>query len=285
MKITYPVLNPHLPPENQTGILPGACALAMMIKAPRPGASKTRLTPPLTPREAAAISTCFLRDTTENIAQTTRACGPQMPAAGIAVYTPVGMEDAFAGLLPEGFCMVAQRGEPFGERLFHAVEDLLALGYGSVCLIDSDSPTLPAESLRLAVGALASPGDRVVLGPSEDGGYYLIGLKHAHRRLFEDIDWSTDKVTPQTLERARELGLEVVELPTWYDVDDAATLRMLCDELLGFNRELSDPEDVLGYPAPATREFLSAILAAEGHARIWPEAAVRERSPTAAILE
>ncbi len=258
----------------------------MMIKAPRPGASKTRLTPPLTPLEAAAISTCFLRDTTANIAQTVAHCAASTPAAGLAVYTPVGLEDAFTGLLPDGFCLLAQRGEPFGERLSHAVDDLLALGYGAVCLIDSDSPTLPAEALRAAVAALAQPGDRVVLGPSEDGGYYLIGLKQAHRRLFEDIDWSTGQVTPQTLARAAELNLEVVELPTWYDVDDAATLRMLCDELLGFNGEQDDGENVQGYAAPHTREFLSRILAAEGHQRIWPEAAGHEaHRPTAAILE
>ena len=285
MKLAYPILDPLLPRAGQAGLRPGACALAMMIKAPRPGASKTRLTPPLTPQEAAAISSCFLRDTTANIAQTVAACGAESPSAGIAVYTPVGMEEAFAGLLPDGFCLVAQRGEPFGERLLHGVEDLLALGYGSVCLIDSDSPTLPAEALRLAVSALARPGDRLVLGPSEDGGYYLIGLKHAHPRLFADIAWSTDKVTPQTLARAAELGLEVVELPTWYDVDDAATLRMLCDELLGFDGALAGPEDVQGFGAPRTREFLSAILAAEGHARIWPEAPQREPNPTAAILE
>jgi rSAM/selenodomain-associated transferase 1 len=285
MKTPYPVLDPFLPPADQPGIRPGACALAMMIKAPRPGASKTRLTPPLTPQEAAAISSCFLRDTTANIAQTVAACGHQHPAAGIAVYTPVGLEEAFTGLLPEGFCLVAQRGEPFGERLVHAAEDLLALGYGAVCLIDSDSPTLPAEALRLAVHALAQPGDRLVLGPSEDGGYYLIGLKHAHRRLFENIDWSTERVAAQTLARAAELGLAVVELPTWYDVDDAATLRMLCDELLGFNGATDDPEDVQGYSAPRTREFLSGILAAEGHARIWPEADLPVTIAAAAILE
>jgi rSAM/selenodomain-associated transferase 1 len=286
MKTTYPILDPHAPKASRAVPPAGTCALAMMIKAPRPGASKTRLSPPLTPLEAAAISTCFLQDTTANIAQTIIAAGDrQHPAAGIAVYTPVGLESAFAGLLPMGFCLVAQRGELFGDRLIHALEDLLALGYGAVCLIDSDSPTLPAESLRLAVDALARPGDRMVLGPSEDGGYYLIGLKHAHRRLFEDIDWSTERVAAQTLARAAELGLEVVALPTWYDVDDAATLRMLCDELLGLSDELAGLEGVRGYGAPRTREFLSAILAAEGHGRIWPEADVREPTPPAAILE
>jgi rSAM/selenodomain-associated transferase 1 len=285
MKSSYPILDPAVPKTARAVPPAGTCALAMMIKAPRPGASKTRLSPPLTPHEAAAISTCFLQDTTANIAQTVARGGRQDPAAGIAVYTPVGMEEAFTGLLPAGFSMLAQRGELFGDRLIHALEDLLALGYGAVCLIDSDSPTLPAESLRLAVDALARPGDRLVLGPSEDGGYYLIGLKHAHHRLFVGIDWSTERVTAQTLARAAELGLEIVELPTWYDVDDAATLRMLCDELLGLSDELDGLESVRGYGAPRTREFLRAILAAEGHSRIWPEAAVRESTPSAAIHE
>jgi hypothetical protein len=85
--------------------------------------------------------------------------------------------------------------------------------------------------LIAAATALSVPGERIVLGPSTDGGYYLIGLKTLHRRLFEDIDWSTERVAAQTLARARELGLPVVMLPTWYDVDDIAALGILADEL------------------------------------------------------
>ncbi len=266
----YPVLDPRTP--SREGVTAGACALAMMIKAPRPGASKTRLSPPLTPEEAAQISGCFLRDTTANIAHVVHAHAPGgggAPAAGVAVYTPVGLETAFDGLLPDGFTMIAQREEGFGGRLLGAVEDLLAVGYGAVCLIDSDSPTLPAASLAAAVEALAQPGDRIVLGPSEDGGYYLIGVKQAHRRLFDDIDWSTERVTPQTLERAAEIGLDVIQLPTWYDVDDRATLHALCDELFG---GAGTRAQASGYPATRTREFLAGLLASEGRARIWPEA-------------
>ena len=266
----YPVLDPRQ--ESREGVVPGACALAMMIKAPRPGASKTRLSPPLTPEEAARLSGCFLRDTTSNIDHVVQAHAPGgggAPAAGVAVYTPVGMEGAFDGLLPAGFVLVAQREGTFGERLIGAMEDLFALGYGSVCLIDSDSPTLPAGALAAAVEALAQPGDRAVFGPSEDGGYYLLGLKQAHRRVFEDIEWSTERTGPQTLERAAEIGLEVVQLPTWYDVDDRATLRALCDELF-------DPGSARaragGFPAPRTREMLAGVLAAEGRGRIWAEA-------------
>src|SRR5262249_20482656 len=83
------------------------------------------------------------------------------------------------------------------------------------------------ETARL----LAQPGDRAVLGPSSDGGYYLLGLKARHRRLFEDVAWSTDQVAGQTLARAAEIGLDVHVLPEWYDVDDLASLQTLCTEL------------------------------------------------------
>src|SRR5213076_3440316 len=94
-----------------------------------------------------------------------------------------------------------------GASLFDAADDLLAAGYGAACLVNSDSPTLPSSLLVDAARALSVPGDRLVLGPAEDGGYYLIGMKRPHRRLFEDIDWSTELVFRQTLDRAAELAL------------------------------------------------------------------------------
>jgi uncharacterized protein len=89
---------------------------------------------------------------------------------------------------------------------------------------------LPALLIETA-DALARPGERAVLGPSTDGGYYLLGLKTPHRRLFEEITWSTERVAAQTLERARELSLEVHMLPAWYDVDDVEGLRRLSCEV------------------------------------------------------
>ena len=91
-------------------------------------------------------------------------------------------------------------------------------------MLNSDSPTLPTALLNETADVLAQPGDRAVLGPSSDGGYYLLGLKAAHRRLFEDIAWSTERVAEQTRERAREIGLDVHLLPVWYDVDDIESL-------------------------------------------------------------
>src|SRR5271165_931252 len=88
---------------------------------------------------------------------------------------------------------VPQRGESFGDRVDYAVEDLFSVGFASVCLIDSDSPTLPSSYLRQIMDYLSQSEDGVVIGPTVDGGYYAIGLKAPCRRLFEDIDWSTDR--------------------------------------------------------------------------------------------
>jgi len=246
----YPVLDPAHPIEA----LGHLCALAVMAKAPRPGRVKTRLSPPLTLEHTAELNIQFLRDTTENLA--TIAGG-----AGLISYTPVGDEALFDGLLPDTFALVPQRGDGFGERLLSAAEDILAIGYGAVCLIDSDSPTVPGEAYAQAVEALRLPGDRVVLGPSDDGGYYLIGMKKAHREPFERISWSTPSVLQETLERCREAGLEVVTLPIWYDVDDAATLDVLKAELL----DGTEPAfaSMQGYEAPRTREYLATMMAVQ----------------------
>jgi len=249
-----------LDPAAGVQVEPGLCALAVMTKVPRAGRVKTRLSPPLTPEEAASLNTCFLSDTAAAIAMT----AAEGLAHGVGVYTPVGEENAYTGILPADFYLTRQRGDLFGERLTLAADDLLHLGFNSLCLIDSDSPTVPQSAYARAAQLLSQPGDRIVLGPSDDGGYYLIGLKKLHRRVFEDIDWSTERVAEQTITRAQEIGVALELLPTWYDVDDRATLRRLCDEVLGTT-------DSGGYAAPATRDFLSGILEREGRVRIWPE--------------
>ena len=249
----------------------GLCALAVMTKAPQAGRVKTRLVPPLTPEEAAELNKCFLRDTVAAIssvcsrrpvaAAISSACsrrpvgdeGKTASSSPIAVYTPVGAESAYTDVLPADFSLLPQRGDKFGERLFFAVEDLFKCGFDSLCLIDSDSPTVPAESFEQAVELLSTSEDRVVLGPSDDGGYYLIGVKKPHRHLFEQIDWSTERVLNQTMQRATEIGIEVKLLPTGYDVDDDASLRRLCNELLG---EQGDDS-----AAPSTRKFLAGLVA------------------------
>lgn len=229
-----------------------------MTKAPEAGKVKTRLTPPLTAQEAAEINRCFLRDIASSITTTAE----KLKAAGVAVYTPIGSEAAYDEILPRNFYLIPQRGDGFGERLTLAVEDLFACGFESVCLINSDSPTVPPVSFTAAVRELSKTGERIVLGPSDDGGYFLIGVNRLQRRLFKEIDWSTPRVLSQTIERATELGLPVHQLPAGYDVDDRITLRRLCEELLGSGTTA----DV----APNSRKFLSDIISREGRGRIWP---------------
>lgn len=244
----YPVLRAgDLRPEFE-----GKCALAIMAKAPRAGKVKTRLSPPLTLEQSAALNICFLRDTSANVQQV---CASEH-ATGLVCYTPVGEESAFSGLLPQEFALIGQRGDGFGARLHAAAQDILSCGFSAVCLIDSDSPTVPQLALRQAVRELEREGDRIVLGGSADGGYYLIGLKQAHPEPFHCISWSTSAVFEETVERCAEAGIEVVQLPVWYDVDDAETLNLLEDELFEGKQPLFGTAE--GFDAVATRAFLRA---------------------------
>jgi rSAM/selenodomain-associated transferase 1 len=206
--------------------VPG-CGIAVMAKASAPGRTKTRLVPPLTFEEAAAFNTSFLRDMADNLIVAGRSAG----IAGYMAFGPPGSDAFFRRHLPPEIGLVEVWFPDFGECLFVAIQELLRRGHRAVVVLNSDSPTLPTELLVQTAEALAQPGERAVLGPAADGGYYLLGLKAAHRRMFEDIDWSTERVARQTKERAREIGLDLHVLPTWYDVDDVGALRMLHAEL------------------------------------------------------
>jgi rSAM/selenodomain-associated transferase 1 len=226
----------------------GICAIGVMAKAPQPGRAKTRLCPPLHPAQAAELSAAFLRDITENIALAS--C--EAPIDGYVAYAPAGDESWFAGHLAERTELVLADGSPpmprdvqgFGRCLLHAAQALFATGFGAVCLVNSDSPTLPTAVLIQAARALLAPGERVVLGPAEDGGYYLLGMQRPHAHLFAGIAWSTGSVAAATHARAVAFGLHVVTLPAWYDVDDAASL----------DRLLAGADD--GYAAPATNAWI-----------------------------
>jgi hypothetical protein len=233
------------------------CAIGVMAKAPRPGLAKTRLCPPLLPEQAAMLSAAFLRDITENIALAARAA----PIQGCIAYAPMGCEHWFDGHLAEGTTLVLADGTPpmppdvqgFGRCLLHAAQAMFGAGFGAVCLVNSDSPTLPTTVLAEAARELLAPGRRIVLGPADDGGYYLLGMQRPHAYLFADIAWSTNEVADVTRTRARSLGLNMVELPMWYDVDDAAALSRL-------RVELGAPlTDVQPYAAKATKACLQRI--------------------------
>jgi rSAM/selenodomain-associated transferase 1 len=229
-----------------------SCAIAVMAKAPRPGHSKTRLSPPLTPDEASGMSAAFLRDITENI----RLASQQAEIAGYVAYAPARLEGLFDGvlaqgtklLLADGSAGVAEGVEGFGRSLLHATTALFALGHSAVCVLNSDSPTLPTACLVQAA-QLLSAGDRVVLGPAEDGGYYLLGMTALHPQLYAGVNWSTERVAAQTRAAAAAIGLPAHELPAWYDVDDRSALARL----------IADLDDGTGFAAPATAAYVQAM--------------------------
>lgn len=205
--------------------------MAVMAKAPREGTVKTRLTPPLAPAAAVALSASFLADVMAKIHEAARTT----PIAPFLAYAPAGAEARFAGIIAPATGLVLADGEAvveagicgIGRSLFQATRSLLGRGFVGACMVSADAPSVPVEVLCEAASALAAAGERMVLGPAEDGGYYLIGLKALHRRVFQDIPWSSETVALETKARAREIGLPVVLLRSWYDVDDAATLSRL----------------------------------------------------------
>ncbi len=225
-----------------------SCAIAIMAKAPRAGHSKTRLSPFLQPDEAQQMSAAFLRDISENILAAAREVDG---IDGYVAYTPAGFEHLFDGVLAPGTGLILADGsgeapagvEGFGRSLWHATRALFERGHKSVCVLNSDSPTLPTACLVQAARTLQSGADRVVMGPAEDGGYYLLGMTQPHPELYAGIAWSTERVAAQTRAAAARFGLPVQDLPPWYDVDDRAALGRLLAE---FARPAP------GYAAPAT---------------------------------
>jgi rSAM/selenodomain-associated transferase 1 len=215
-------------------------ALVVMAKEPQAGQTKTRLSPPLSGQEAAELYRCLLLDTLELMCRV-------KSAQPIIAYSPYGAEPFFRRLAPPGFDFVPQVGADLGTLLDNVITHYLQNGYRQVVVVDSDSPTLPQAYLNRAFRELDDPSVDVVLGPAKDGGYYLIGLKSPCPALFLGISMSTSTVVEETLERAREQGLQVVCLPRWYDVDTCGDLDKLIEELA------SKPERL----APHTRTFLA----------------------------
>lgn len=220
-----------------------APALAVMARAPGSESVKTRLHAALGVGPATLLYRCFLLDGLEAAAA--------LPGlAPVLAVSPARAVRAMAALAPAGIRLIAQSGADLGARMAHLSARLLTDGHGAVLLIGSDLPTLPPAYLAEAARALAAGTADVVLGPAEDGGYYLIGLARPAPALFQDIAWSTGAVLEATRARARALGLREHLLPTWYDVDTPADLGRL-------RRDLVRP----GPGAWRTRRWLAAFPA------------------------
>jgi len=201
---------------------PRPVAVVVMAKTSLAGATKTRLIGALTPEEAAELYSAMFADRCAEIA----ALPGVIPAVAFAPRADGGA----GGPVPEGFRVVPQPPGDLGACLEAAADFFLRDGT-AVLLVDSDSPTMPRSFLAEAVESLrgepSAEAIDLVVGPAEDGGYCFIGLRARHAELFRDVPWSTDRVVPLTLERAREAGLRCRVLPTWWDVDTPQDLDRL----------------------------------------------------------
>ncbi len=215
-------------------------ALIVMAKRPFPGRTKTRLVPPFTFEEAADLYERILRDTLE-LARGVAGVTPYV------AYAPPNQETAgyFHQLAPD-IDRLAQNGNSLGERLDGVLSACLRTGFEQVVAMNSDSPTLPAAYLDEAFRRLDDPQTDVVLGPCDDGGYYLIGWKRPHPRLVREVEMSTVRVLADTLKLAAAERLRVSLLPSWFDIDDMDALQRIVEIM---------PAD--GQDAAHTRRFLS----------------------------
>ena len=199
-----------------------AC-LIVFAKNPVPNQVKTRLIPTLSPEQAVTLYTAFLTDWCETLAKLAN-------VDLVIAYTPAEAQSDLQVLIGDDVIYIPQIGADLGERLTSATQWAAKQGYTKILFVGSDSPTLPISYISQAIALLDSRN--TVIGPSTDGGYYLIGfsaeaLTTTVPHVFEEIAWSTADVFQQTVTRIREVAVTLGLLPPWYDIDTPEDLAFL----------------------------------------------------------
>jgi rSAM/selenodomain-associated transferase 1 len=201
-------------------MLTRANALAVMAKAPVPGTVKTRLAPPLTQEQAAELYLALLSDQLEHLTE--------LGAADLYVaFTPSDAMPLIASIAPAGYRCFAQRGGDLGERMNEVLAELWRRGHRNLILIGSDLPPVPLNTFHDGFAQLSAGEKRVVLGPSSDGGYYLIGMNPPVPEIFSGMTWSHEHVLEVTTDKLTGLGIDFGLLPEWFDVDTVEDLERL----------------------------------------------------------
>lgn len=200
-------------------------AVIIMAKVPFLGLVKTRLKPFLNDLQCVELSVCFLQDTVlkaniiaENI---------------IVSFTPKDGRNEIEKLFPENIILTEQIGENLGERMQSAIEFAENSRFSPIIVIGTDSPTFPSDILQKSINLIEHQKSEIVIGASDDGGYYLIGFKNSINEIFENVEWSSEKTLAQTIENAKKIfGAEPVQIASWYDVDTSEELKKLFLEYL-----------------------------------------------------
>jgi rSAM/selenodomain-associated transferase 1 len=219
-----------------------ADALVVMAKAPVPGTVKTRLVPPLTQEQAAELYRALLLDQLRQLRTFDS-------AERYLAYAPADAEAIMRELGGADYRYLPQRGAELGERMKNVFSDLWQRGHRGIALVGSDLPALPTQIIFQAFERIAGDERRVVLGPSQDGGYYLVGMNQATPEIFENMVWSHEQVLAQTTARLGALGVSFSMLPTWYDLDRIEDLE----------RFRIPPEMELGEVMAKTRSYLAEL--------------------------
>ena len=207
-----------------------------MLKIPVAGQVKTRLAAHIGKEDATKLYRCFIHDTFSRISLLKN-------IDIIAAYTPQNLISRAKRLAPSGAIIIPQKGRDLGERLRNIFSHLFSIGYKKIAIIGADSPDLPIEYIEKSF-LLLKGKTGLVLGPAEDGGYYIIAMSNPPTppllkggeggfagEIFKDIPWSTGTVFKETIEKAKRAGLKSAILPKWYDVDEINSLKKLRNNL------------------------------------------------------
>lgn len=206
-----------------------------MAKVPEAGKVKTRLQPFLSAEKCAEFAENLLHDAIEKASRSRSQL--------IIAYSPTGQSKFFNQFSKYDFILTPQKGADLGEKMFNALDFAFRQNIDSVLMIGTDSPTFPAKFIESAFGFVENSD--VVLGESEDGGYYLIGLKKLKKEIFENVEWSSEKTFQQTVENIEKCGLRLSFLPKWFDVD-------LPEDFERLKKDLTENP----YSAPFTAKWL-----------------------------
>ena len=206
------------------------CQLGIFAKYWQPGQVKTRLAVSIGADAAARLHRLFLKILLGRLEHIGR--------RRVLAYSPAEHKVEFERIAGPRWSLQPQHTGDLGQRMRSYFERALVDGFRRIVLLGSDSPTVPADYVERAFEALEEHS--VVLGPSADGGYYLVGIRDAVPPIFDNIMWSTDRVWSQTMARVETIGCSFQNLPDWYDVDTEVDLRRLLNELQNQSQQNSD---------------------------------------------
>ncbi|MBU3197091.1 TIGR04282 family arsenosugar biosynthesis glycosyltransferase [Clostridium algidicarnis] len=200
-------------------------AVIIFTRVPLPGETKTRLEDTLTKNQCAKLHECFLKDIYSILKDIKKDI--------FIFYTPIGKEELLKSILGEGINFYPQRGNNLGERMYNAISLILEMGYKSCLLVGSDIPEIKKEYLEEGFHLLEN--NNIVLGPTIDGGYYMVGMKKPHKEVFEKITYGQGNVIENTLNNARASFLKCGIAKTCSDIDTGEDLKGLISKI--YNKE------------------------------------------------